>query len=74
MDVTFNTNAINYLAVHIPWAAVGASGVLSPLLLGVKKWFSVQSEKVMISLVALSSMLVAGAITCLTFRPTTRLS
>jgi hypothetical protein len=61
MDVLHSaTNAINYLAVHIPWAAVGASGVLSPVLLGVKKWFSVQSEKVMISLVALSSMLVAA--------------
>lgn len=54
-------DGLNYLAVHVPWAAVAASGILSPILLFVKKWFSVQSEKVMISLVALSGMLVAGA-------------
>jgi hypothetical protein len=61
MDLHSIANGLNYLATHIPWAAVGASGVLSPLLLGIKKWFSVQSEKVMITLVALSSMIVAGA-------------
>jgi len=54
-------NSLNYLAVHVPWSAVAASGLLSPILLGIKKWFSVQSEKVMISLVAVSGMLVAGA-------------
>lgn len=54
-------SGLNYLAVHVPWSAVAASGALSPILLAIKKWFSVQSEKVMISLVALSGMLVAGA-------------
>lgn len=54
-------NVLNYLAVHVPWQAVAASGMLSPVLLGIKKWFSVQSEKVMISLVMLSGMLLSGA-------------
>lgn len=53
-------DALNYAAAHIPWSAIGASGVLSPLLLGLKKWFSVQSERVMISLVALVALLTAG--------------
>jgi hypothetical protein len=52
---------INVALNNIPWGAVAASGVLSPVLLAVKKWFSVQSEKVMITLVAASGMLVAGA-------------
>jgi len=53
-------NILNYAAVHVPWSAVAASGVLSPLLVAVKKWFSVQSERVMITLVALSSGLVVA--------------
>lgn len=53
-------DALNYAAAHIPWAAIGASGILSPLLLGLKKWFSVQSEKVMISLVALVALATAA--------------
>lgn len=53
-------NVINYIVVHMPWNAVAASGVLSPLLLGIKKWFSVQSEKVMITLVALLACLTAA--------------
>lgn len=53
-------NILNYVAASIPWDAVIASGILSPLLLGVKKWFSVQSEKVMIVLVLISGVLVAS--------------
>lgn len=47
----------NLLAKNFPWEVIAASGVLSPLLVGIKKWFSVQSEKVMISLVMLLSLL-----------------
>lgn len=54
-------NVSNYLANHIPWAAVGASGVLSPLVLAIKKWFSVQSERIMITIVALVATITAGA-------------
>lgn len=50
----------NYLAVHVPWAAVIASPLVSGLIVAIKKWFSVQSERVMISLVALVAMIVAG--------------
>ena len=51
---------LNWVAVHVPWAMVGASALISPLLVGIKKWFSVQSEKVMITLVGLVSMAAAG--------------
>lgn len=51
---------LNYVSANIPWDAVAASGVLSPLLVGVKRWFSVQSERIMISLVILFAMLAAA--------------
>lgn len=51
---------LTYLSTSIPWEAVAASGVLSPVLLAIKKWFSVQSEKVMITLVLLAGMLTAA--------------
>lgn len=51
----------NELAKSFPWDALAATGVISPLLVGFKKWLSIQSERVMISLVALLSFLtVAG--------------
>jgi hypothetical protein len=54
-------NVMNDIARHFPWEALAASGVISPLLVGIKKWFSVQNEKVMISLVILiSGLAVAG--------------
>lgn len=52
-------NVINWLAVNIPWDLVLASGVLSPVLLAIKKWRHIQSEKVMMSLVLVVS--IAGA-------------
>lgn len=57
MDIAKIIDALNWIALNIPWDLVIASGVLSPVLLGVKKWFSVQSEKVMMTLV-----IVFGAI------------
>lgn len=50
----------NKIAASIPWDAIIASGILSPLLLGIKKWFSVQSEKVMITLVGTVAVLTAA--------------
>lgn len=50
---------INIIVSHIPWAAVAASGVISPLLMMIKKWLDIKSEKVLISLVGLMS---AGAV------------
>lgn len=51
----------NQIAKNFPWEVIAASGVISPLLVGIKKWFSVQSEKVMITLVVvLSTVTVAG--------------
>lgn len=49
----------NYIVTHVPWDVLIASGILSPLLLAIKKWFSVQSEKVMISLVAFVALMTA---------------
>lgn len=54
-------NLLNSVVTHIPWDILLASGVISPLLVGIKKWFSVQSEKVMITLVAVLSLLTALA-------------
>jgi hypothetical protein len=51
---------LHYLATNIPWDVIAASGILSPVLLLIKKWFSVQSEKVMITLVGVSGLIVAG--------------
>lgn len=48
---------LNWLAVNIPWELVIASGVLSPVVLLVKKWLHLQSEKVMMTLVLVLSML-----------------
>jgi hypothetical protein len=42
------------------YEALLASGIISPLLVGVKKWFSVQSERVMITLVVVLGMLAAA--------------
>lgn len=71
MDIAQTTlNVLNWLALNIPWDLVLASGILSPLLLGVKKWFSVQSEKVMMSLVLVFGV-VGAAVTYLMGTPTT---
>lgn len=51
---------LNTIASHVPWTAIVASGFISPLLVGIKKWFSVKSEKVMISLVTIISGVVAA--------------
>jgi len=51
------TEALQWLAANLE--IIGASGALSTLLVGVKKWFSVQSDKVMISLLFLSAGLLA---------------
>lgn len=48
---------LNWLAVNIPWDLVIASGILSPVVLIVKKWLHLQSEKVMMTLVLVLSML-----------------
>lgn len=50
---------LNYLATNMPWEALVASGIISPLLVGIKKVLSVQSERVMISLVLIVSILAA---------------
>lgn len=54
---------LNYAAVHIPWDAVLASGVLSGVLIGpqraIKKWFE-HNEQIMILTVAAAGLLVAG--------------
>lgn len=48
---------LNTIAQAIPWDLVAASGILSPVVLLVKKWLSIQSEKVMMTLVLVLSML-----------------
>jgi hypothetical protein len=53
-------NALNSLAQMTPWAAIAASSVISPFLVGVKKWLSIQSERVMVLLVIGLSMAAAG--------------
>lgn len=53
-------NAVHWVAQNAPWAAVLAAGILSPILLAIKKKFKVQSEKVMICLVAFAGLVVAG--------------
>lgn len=54
---------LNYLATHVPWDAVLASGVLSGLLVGpkklVEKWFK-HNEQIMILVVGAAGLLVAG--------------
>lgn len=51
---------LNSVAVMIPWDLVIASGVLSPVVLLVKKWLHLQSEKVMMTLVLVLSTLGAA--------------
>lgn len=50
---------LNYVATNVPLDAIIASGVLSPILLGFKKVFGVNSEKVMITMVGIAGILVA---------------
>lgn len=52
---------INHIATMIPWDLVAASGILSPLALGIKKWLSIQSERVMMTLVLVLSVVGATA-------------
>lgn len=59
MQQTLQT--VNSIAQMIPWDLVIASGVLSPVVLVIKKWLSIQSEKVMMTLVLLVSMIGATA-------------
>jgi apolipoprotein N-acyltransferase len=51
---------LNYVTTHVPWELIGASGILSPLMIGVKKWFSVQNELVMFLLVFGTATLAAA--------------
>lgn len=51
---------LNAVAQFMPWDALAAAGVISPLLVGVKKWLKVQSSTVMFLLVAGTSL---GAVT-----------
>lgn len=60
--ITIVVQALNWLAVNIPWDLVIASGVLSPVLLAIKKWRHIQSEKVMMTLVLVLGM-IGSAIT-----------
>ena len=62
-------NVLNWTATNVPWDLVIASGILSPLALAIKKWFSVQSEKVMMTLVIVLGV-VGSAITYLMSTPT----
>ncbi len=57
---------LNTIATNIPWDLVIASGILSPLLVIIKKWMHIQSEKVMMSLVLLFGVLGAAATYLLT--------
>lgn len=54
---------LNYIAVHTPWDAVAASGLLSGILIGpqraIKKWFE-HNEQIMILTVGAAGILVAG--------------
>jgi hypothetical protein len=47
---------INDFATYMPWDALLAAGIISPTLVGFKKWLSIQSERVMILLVILVSL------------------
>lgn len=57
---------LNTIATNVPWDLVIASGVLSPVLVIVKKWLDIQSEKVMMTLVLVFGMLGATATYLLT--------
>ena len=71
MDIAHTTlNVLNWLALNIPWDLVVASGILSPLALGFKKWRDVQSEKVMMTIVLVLGVAGAAA-TYLLNTPTT---
>lgn len=59
--VTIINEVLNWLAVNVPWELVIASGVLSPVLLGVKKWKHIKSEKIMSTLVIVFGLLGAAA-------------
>ena len=53
-------STLNNIVSHIPWQAIAASGIISPLLVGIRKWFNIKSKRVLIFLVSLMS---AGAVT-----------
>lgn len=53
-------NTLNQLAVAMPWDALIAAGILSPALVAIKKWLSIQSEKVMVTLVIVLAAAAAG--------------
>jgi hypothetical protein len=55
-------STLNTISQAIPWDLVMASGILSPAVLLVKKWLHLQSEKVMMTLVLVLSM-IGSAVT-----------
>ena len=61
--LTIILNGLNFAAKNVPWDAILASGILSPLLLipkrVVKKYF-IHQEQVMIIVVGLAGLLVAA--------------
>lgn len=61
---------LNAIATHIPWDLVIASGILSPLLLSIKHWLSIQNEKVIMTLVLILGG-IGSAATYLLTTPTT---
>lgn len=62
MDILHTINSIlNWTATNVPWDLVIASGLLSPVLLVIKKKLDVQSEKVMMTLVLVLSTLGSAA-------------
>lgn len=64
MTIQTIINYANEFATNVPWDAIVASGVLSPVILLLKKWLNIKDdkrrEKVMISLVLTLSMLTAA--------------
>lgn len=54
-------STLNTIAAAIPWDLVAASGILSPVVLLIKKWLHLQSEKVMMTLVLVFGMVGAAA-------------
>lgn len=63
-------NVLNWIALNVPWDLVIASGLLSPVALGFKKWRDIQSEKFMMTLVLILGVAGAAA-TYLMETPTT---
>lgn len=58
--ITIINEVLNWLAVNVPWDLVIASGVLSPVLLGLKKLKKIESEKIMSTLVIVISVIGAA--------------